>query len=304
MKPHEALLSLAVLLLSLSIELAAGQTADTTPANKSFRDDASDAEISEAFGAVARADGYKELLVAIEQNEAVIGSRRLVALADQQLQDSSLDINERGLLILERQLSLDCRQRGAQRAAQLLAVRLIAGYAIKADSPQQFAGTLEKFSPLEAEMDEQLVRDALDTPGNTWPKALLPLMEQLAREWPEDGALAAATHMAEAANGSSTQNVSPDGGEGLVGHWLYTSIVFESARDENLALRPDGTAEAWIATASGAEPPTSGRWRTEGTALIVEWDDGTQWSQPFTFHEGQLIFPNIPGRRKNWERIN
>lgn len=304
MKPHEALPSLAVFLLSLSVELAAGQSPPTTPANKLFRDDASDAEISQAFNAVARADGYQDLLEAIEQHEAVIGSRRLVALADQQLQDSSLDANQRGLLILERQLSLDCRQLGAQRAARILAVRLIAGYSMKADSPQQFAGILEKFSPLADDIDEQLVRDALDTPGNTWPKTLLPLMEQLAREWPEDGALAAATHMAEAANGSSTQNISPDGGQGLVGHWRHTSIVFESPRDENLALRPDGTAETWIATASGDEPARSGRWRSDGTALAIDWDDGTQWSQPFTFHEGELIFPNIPGRRKNWERIN
>ncbi len=284
MKSHGAILPLALLLL-----LPQGNPTD--------------AEIREAVTAIERAEAYRDIQDAVRQYEEVFRSPRLVELADAQLQWSDLDTNQRGLVILERQLSLDCRLRGAAVAARLLSVRLVAGYALMADTPQQFAEVLEKFAPLAKEMNAQVVREALDTPGNTWPKGLLPLMQQLALDWPERGALAAATRMAEAAKPADGPTPAPGGGQTLTGHWRSTRIIFESPNDEHLVLHPDGSAETWTVTASGRSQPTRGRWRTEGRTLSVDWEDGRQWSQPFTFHEGQLVFPNIPNRRQFWERI-
>ena len=162
---------------------------------------------------------------------------------DAALQNAALNDAQRGVLLLERQLSIDCRALGAEAAARLLAVRVIAGSAIQADTPKQFAAVLEKFSPLAGVMTVDLVRQALSTPGNTWPKPLLPLMEQLARDWPTLGALGAATKMAAAANANPNPNPAPgpnpppSGTPTLVGHWRSTTISFDSPRDEHFVMR-------------------------------------------------------------------
>jgi hypothetical protein len=271
------------------------------------RNNPSDAEVLEAVTAIERADTHRQIVEAAKRYEAVIGSPRIVELVDELLHDPALDTNRRGLLVLERQLSIDTRQRGAAAAARLLSIRLVAGYALLADSPQQFATVLEKFAELAKEISPQLVREALDTPGNTWPAGLYPLMEQLARDWPQYGALGAATRMAKAAatppKPTAPQPERPARGATLTGHWRSTTIVFESPRDEHLVLRADGTAETWIVTASDRTPATRGRWRNQGTTLTVDWADGRQWSQPFTFFEGQLVFPNVANQRQFWEAI-
>jgi hypothetical protein len=79
--------------------------------------------------------------------------------------------------------------------------------------------------------------------------------------------------------------------------------VFDNARDEHLILREDGTAETWTVTASSRAPATSGRWTVKGTTLSVAWEDGREWGQPFTFYQGQLVFPNVPNGRQFWEVI-
>ena len=160
----------------------------------------SDVEIQQAATAIEQADGYADVLGATQKYAAIISSPRVVELVDAALQNAALNDAQRGVLLLERQLSIDCRALGAEAAARLLAVRVIAGSAIQADTPKQFAAVLEKFSPVAGVMTVDLVRQALNTPGNTWPKPLLPLMEQLARDWPTLGALGAATKMAAAAN--------------------------------------------------------------------------------------------------------
>ena len=269
----------------------------------------SDLEIRQAAAAIEQADGYADIVAATERYAAVIASPRVVELVDEALRNPTLNDTQRGVLLLERQLSLDCRAVGAAIAAQLLAVRVIAAGAMAADTPQQFAATLEKFSALAAVMNVALVRQALDTPGSSWPKPLLPLMEQLARDWPKLGALGAATRMANAANTANANDTNvvssppPSQGPTLVGHWRRTSIVFESPRDEHIVLNANGTAETWIVTASGREPATRGRWTAKGTTLSVTWEDGRQWGQPFTFFEGQLVFPNVPNQRQLWEAM-
>ncbi len=269
----------------------------------------SDLEIQQAVTAIEQADSYADVLATTEKYAAIISSPRVVELVDAALQNAALNDAQRRVLLLERQLSIDCRVLGAAAAIRLLAVRAIAGFAIQADTPQQFATVLEKFSPLASVITVDLVGQALNTPGNTWPKPLLPLMEQLARDWPTLGALEAATKMAAAANEIPNPNTDPGpkpppgGTPTLVGHWRSTTISLGSPRDEHFVVRGDGTAETWIVTASGRTPVTPGRWSTKGTSLSVEWEDGRQWGQPFTFHEGQLVFPNVPNQRQFWEAI-
>ena len=266
----------------------------------------SDVEIQQAATAIEQADGYNAILAATERYATVISSPRVVELVDALLKNPELNETQRGVLLLERQLSLDTLQLGAVAAARLLSIRVIAGNAMSADTPQQFAAVLEKFSPLAKTMTAQLVRQALDTPGNTWPTPLLPLMEQLARDWPKVGALGAATGMAEAANKTPTHPPAPKGPTGaptLIGHWRSTTIEFIGPRDEHLVLHENGTAETWFVTASSRTPVIPGRWRVKGTMLSVDWEDGRQWGQPFTFFEGQLVFPNVPNQRQFWEVI-
>jgi hypothetical protein len=294
MRRLKALAQVAAVFLTFTVATIAGQ--GRSP---------SDLEITQAAGAIEQADSYDEIVAATEQYASVISSPRVVEMVDQLLQNPALNETQRGVLLLERQLSLDSRAFGAAAAAKLLAIRVIAGNALSADTPQQLAAALDKFSPLAATITVALVRQALDTPGNSWPKPLLPLMEQLARDWPTFGSLGAATRMAEAANKAAAlaPKPVPSRAPTLVGHWRSTTISFGSPRDEHLVVREDGTAETWAVTASSRTPVTRGRWSAKGTTLSVDWEDGRRWGQPFTFHEGQLVFPNVPNQRQFWEAI-
>jgi hypothetical protein len=281
--------------------------ADDTP-RKQSRADVTDADVQRAFTAIDQAQSYRDLVDVLARYQDIIASARALEWVDKRLQVSTLTANQRGTFVLARQTALDCREQGPNVAAQLLSVRLIAGYALVADTPQQFAAVLERFSGLAPAMDARLVRAALDTPGNTWPKPLLPLMEQLARDWPTLGTLAAATRMADAAKQApggpqANEVTSPSRGAPVVGHWRTTRIVFDSARDDHMVLRADGAAETWSVTASSRGSRVSGRWSSTGSTLNVVWENGNQVSQPFTMYQGQLVFPNIQGKRRFWERL-
>ena len=88
----------------------------------------------------------------------------------------------------------------------------------------------------------------------------------------------------------------------VIGHWRKTTIVFGSPKDEHLVLHADGTAENWVVTAESRSEPVTGRWSVEGKTLTLSFGDN-EHSNPFTFYQGQLVFPNIPNRRGFWEKI-
>ena len=89
----------------------------------------------------------------------------------------------------------------------------------------------------------------------------------------------------------------------LVGHWRKTTVVFESPQDEHLVLNANGSAANWVVTASSQSVMTTGRWKVEGKVLTLLFENGKEWSQPFTIYEGQLVFPNVQDRRRFWEKI-
>jgi hypothetical protein len=95
---------------------------------------------------------------------------------------------------------------------------------------------------------------------------------------------------------------SSDSKQQLIGHWRKTTIVFESPKDEHLVLNADGSAENWVVTAESRSEPVTGRWSVEGKTLRLSFGENEN-SKPFTFYEGQLVFPNIPKRRGFWEKI-
>ena len=97
-------------------------------------------------------------------------------------------------------------------------------------------------------------------------------------------------------------DASSDNKQRLIGHWRKTTIVFGSPKDEHLLLHADGTAENWTVTAESRSEPLAGRWSVEGKTLTLLFGDNEN-SKPFTFYEGQLVFPNIPNRRGFWEKI-
>jgi len=89
---------------------------------------------------------------------------------------------------------------------------------------------------------------------------------------------------------------------GLIGHWRKTTIGYTGPIDEHLVLNSNGTVENWTVTAYERREPATGHWSVEGKTLTLSFG-GNDRSNPFTFYQGQLVFPNIPNRRGFWEWI-
>jgi hypothetical protein len=89
----------------------------------------------------------------------------------------------------------------------------------------------------------------------------------------------------------------------LTGHWRKTTIGYTGPIDEHLVLHSNGTVENWTATAYERKEPVTGHWSVDGKMLTLSFG-GNDRSSPFTFHQGQLVFPNIPNRRGFWEKID
>jgi hypothetical protein len=62
------------------------------------------------------------------------------------------------------------------------------------------------------------------------------------------------------------------------------------------------TVENWTGTAYERREPVNGHWCVEGKTLTLSFG-GNDRSNPFTFYDGQLVFPNIPNSRGFWEKI-
>ena len=99
------------------------------------------------------------------------------------------------------------------------------------------------------------------------------------------------------------QNAQAQDADALVGHWRKTTIRFEQPRDEHLVLGADGRMANWVVTADSRSDPLTGAWSAEGAMLTLSVDGGNTATQPFTFYNGRLVFPNAPNRRGFWDKI-
>jgi hypothetical protein len=117
------------------------------------------------------------------------------------------------------------------------------------------------------------------------------------------GATLAQAFSAEATHPALAQTTGPGRAQNLIGHWRNTRIIFDRPRDEHIVFRANGLVEKWSVTASRRSSIVRGRWESQANALSIDWEDGTQWSGPFTFHDGNLVFPNRQNQRRFWERI-
>ena len=120
-------------------------------------------------------------------------------------------------------------------------------------------------------------------------------------------ALVLAAVSTEAANSSiitfqEGNATSSENSNALIGHWRKTTISYTGPIDEHLVLHVDGTVENWTATAYERREPVTGHWNVEGKTLTLSFG-GNDRSNPFTFYQGQLVFPNIPNHRGFWEKI-
>jgi len=94
----------------------------------------------------------------------------------------------------------------------------------------------------------------------------------------------------------------PESTQPLVGHWRKTTISYTGPIDEHLVLHGNGTVDNWTVTAYERREPVTGHWSVQGKTLTLSFG-GNDRSSPFTFYQGQLVFPNIPNRRGFWERV-
>lgn len=102
---------------------------------------------------------------------------------------------------------------------------------------------------------------------------------------------------------STSSAISSQDSSVLIGHWRYTKVEFQEPVDSHLVLDANGNVEIWYVRASSQSEITRGTWRNEGENIIFRLD-GDTISNPFTFYNGQLVFPNTPNERRFWEKIS
>jgi hypothetical protein len=120
-------------------------------------------------------------------------------------------------------------------------------------------------------------------------------------------ALAVAALSTEAAESAvikvqESNDPSLENASALIGHWRKTTIGYTGPIDEHLLLHSNGTVENWTVTAYERREAVTGHWSVEGKILTLSFG-GNDRSNPFTFYQGQLVFPNISNRRGFWEKI-
>ena len=100
------------LVVGLAVAVPVVAAAQGAPPRAVPRDAATETELLQAFTAIEAANGYPDIVDAVQEHEAVIASVRMVDLADERLRSGGLDANQRGVVLLLRQLSVECRAQG------------------------------------------------------------------------------------------------------------------------------------------------------------------------------------------------
>ena len=162
---------------------------------------------------IEAAETFSQVQTAIDSHETVWRDRSTVAVLNYILANPSLAGDIRFRRQVERELALDYQRYGREVAARLLSVRILAVAAVRAQSVQEFAAVMGRFSELADSLNPNLVRAALGPAAGNYPPALLSLMEQLGRDWPRYGVLNAATRMAQSVHQSRSVKRSNGGSD-------------------------------------------------------------------------------------------
>jgi len=162
---------------------------------------------------IEAAETFSQVQMAIDRNETVWGDRSTVAVLNYILGNPSLNGDIRFRRQVERELALDYQRYGREGAARLVSVRILAVAVMRAQSVQEFAAVMERFSELADSLNPNLVKAALRPAAGNYPPALLSFMEQLGRDWPRYGALNAATRMARSIQQSGVVKRSQGGSD-------------------------------------------------------------------------------------------
>ena len=98
----------------------------------------------------------------------------------------------------------------------------------------------------------------------------------------------------------------------LAGHWRHTEALSSGGvslvTDTHLVLHADGTCSTWShseGVASGREPESPGRWRTQGDQLLLKADAGGDWTSVgrFVFDGTRLMLVRPNGDKQVYERL-
>jgi hypothetical protein len=191
--------------------------------------------ILRAIADIEAAESFSQVQTAIDSHETVWKDRSTVAALNDTLAIPSLANDIRYKRQVERELALDCQRDGTEVAAALLSVRILAVAAVNAQSVQEFAAIMGRYSELADSLNPTLVRAALRPAAGNYPPALLSLMEQLGRDWPRYGALNAATRMAQSVQqsgsvkqgGSNTSTFEDRAAESIIksGHSIPDGLI-------------------------------------------------------------------------------
>jgi hypothetical protein len=98
----------------------------------------------------------------------------------------------------------------------------------------------------------------------------------------------------------------------MAGHWRHTEALSSGGvslvTDTHLVLHADGTCSTWShseGVASGREPESPGRWRTQGDQLLLKADAGGDWTSVgrFVFDGTRLMLVRPNGDKQVYERL-
>jgi hypothetical protein len=89
----------------------------------------------------------------------------------------------------------------------------------------------------------------------------------------------------------------------LAGKWRRTELLIDLPQDVYLDLKADGNVTNWVENSGKMQVPRSGKWDTSDGKLVFRYDGFTEESEAYSLYEGQLVYPNVEGRRGFWDRV-
>jgi hypothetical protein len=89
----------------------------------------------------------------------------------------------------------------------------------------------------------------------------------------------------------------------LYGNWRRFEQLLDLPQDIYLVLNTDGTAMNWVVNEGKTQGPRKGKWEVADGKLVFEYDGFPQESEAYSLYEGQLVYPDVAGRRQFWDKV-